>query len=284
MIKKIFTIIMVVFLFTPTITVYADVVFGNEFLNEKKDKTEIIGDKYYGKSFYVNSPSGYISSKEAPDSNEEAYKYENGRIIRIYYIYKHKGKYWGSPPINHGSSPGWFPMDELLTYYDNGDFETEHKHELYDYTGGFHELSTSEEFYIWQWPGSDREKIHYFANEYSGLDNDHAIRAKHAYMDDNGCEWVYIVIWDGYSGGESRWGSAEGWVCLSDLNNGQIPAFNPAPPPAKWSRTNISVLPSDDDLENEFDITPIIIALVVALVGGTAVVIWIFLKKKKTKS
>lgn len=301
MIKRIITILMVVLLLTPTATVYADVVSGNDFFDKKETKAEKIGDESYGKSFFVNGPSGYASFKEAPGSSKEVRKYENGSIIYIAYVYKHMGEYWGIPAMTHGPSPGWVLMDELLAYYDNSDFRNEHKSELYNYTGGFDELRTSEEFYIWQWPGSDREKIHYIVYDYSELDYEYAIRARHAYTDNDGREWAYVVLWEGNSGGLSHIGSAEGWVCLSDFNNDKIPAFNPAPPPAKWSHDSTdrppdgALSPPDNTSEipivtpepihkNGFNITLVIIALVVVFVAGTAVAIWILLKKNKTKS
>jgi len=230
MIKRFVIVLTVLFLFMPPLIVRADAVMGNDFEFKNRDKTEPLN-----RSFYVNGPNGRASAKEAPGSKTEVTSYENGRIIEIASVYRHRGTYWGITPMGHAYyMPGWFLMDDLLLYYDRKDFEDEHKDEFYDYTGDFEVLWTSEEFYIWRWPGSDRAIYKYEVDEYAGLDES-AIHPKYAYMDENGREWVYIRIWDGFVASLSRYGSADGWVCMSDPSNNDIPAFNPAPESRKWT-------------------------------------------------
>ncbi|MCL2151943.1 MAG: hypothetical protein FWH57_03120 [Oscillospiraceae bacterium] len=315
---SIFFIVLILFSMFLTMliqpVVYADVVNGNAFLNKNSDKTERIGDSF--REFYVDSPSGYVIPKEKPGSkkgivpdyseNGDEIKYNNGEKVLIYNVCLYKGEYWGIPPTSHAYSDGngWIRMDELAMIYDNNDFIEEHQGELYRYRGGFDELLEAEGFYIWQWPGSDREKIHatntldlyvdpnnrdsnyygYSLYQYiQEVGADDAFTAGYGYEDEEGRQWVYIEIFGGDTlGGRTPYGRGgpEGWLCLSDLNNDQIPAFNPAQEPKKWSHTNnmLEELYSSHDKSN---ITPIIVAAVIVLSAGAFVLIWLLRKKKQ---
>ena len=264
--------------------IFADVVMSNDFLEKNKDKTEPMNH-----SFSANGADGFVSSREAPGSKKELDRYENGAIIRIGSIYKHKGEYWGISPIGHWYwNPGWMPMNELLMYYESSDFEAEFQEGLYDYSGNFRSLAAAKEFYIWQWPGSDREKNHYDnSNKYFDASD---VRALNAWKDEGGGEWVYITIWGGPGGGLQPAGAAAGWVYMSDPNNGDIPAFNPAPDPVPWV---YGEAPDWYGTKPKPDITPpgppartdmsfiIRIIIVAALAAATFVLILRRLKQKK---
>jgi hypothetical protein len=122
----------------------------------------------------------------------------------------------------------------------------------------------AEAFYLWQWPGADREKINYFVDDY--LDES-AFRSRYAFMDDQGREWVYTIIWDGNFGGMIRDGSAEGWVCMSDLYNDQMPSFYPAPAPVTWSPDSPAIWPP---------------SIIIIAAAGVAVLILV-IRRSKTK-
>ena len=209
------------------LAVFADVVVGNDFFYKNREKTE-----HLYRLLQVNGAFGVLSSKEKPGGAKIVDTYKNGDLVYIGHTYLHKGKYWGIPPISHMySESGWLPMDELLMLYDSADFESEYQDVLYEYAGGFEPLLAAEEYYVWQWPGSDREKSYY---EYMSLDASD-IQAGPAYMDGEGREWLYVTLWGGSTyGGLSMGGATEGWVCLSDLGNAQIPSFKPAPAPVPW--------------------------------------------------
>jgi len=244
MIKRFLVILIVILLLAPPVLVSADVVIGNDFEWEHKD--ELI--RLERSLFIVNGPDGYVIAREEPGSTKDTIKsdwdgieatvsFDNGAIVYMSSVYVYKGEYWGVMQTGHHVYiPGWILMDDLLMYYDYRDFAEQYKVDLYDFTGSIDKMRTVDEFYIWQWPGSDRERILYTVDEYSDLDKKAAIRTGQAYMDDNDREWVYVTIWDGFSSGYSRGGSAQGWICLDDLaNEGDIQAFNPAPGPTKWS-------------------------------------------------
>ena len=283
--KRFITVLVfaIAFMLASSMTASADVVMGNEFFDKHSEKTESLG-----RLFQANGPDGYVTVREAPDSKQEIETLENGATIFIGSTYLHKGRYWGIPPISHSYwNPGWVPMDELLMVCDNIDFVNEHKGELYNYTGGFDMLIDAEAFYLWQWPGSDREKIHHDFGK--GYFDDSAFEAGYAYIDVEGREWVYVSIWGGWSyGGLSMAGASEGWVCLDALDDGSIPAFNPAPEPIPWSPNaepdwyGTAIAPPPVTPVKEPGMAPITIVIVIILAAIAAVLVIKFRKPKKT--
>ena len=244
MVKRFFVILITILLLAPPVLASADVVIGNEFEWEHQD--ELI--RLERSLFVINGPDGYVIAREEPGSTKDTIKsdwdgfevtvsLDNGTLVYMDSVYVLKGEYWGVMQTGHHVYiPGWILMDDLLMYYDYKDFAEQYKGELYEFTGSIDKLQKVDEFCLWQWPGSDRARILYVVDEYSDLDDKAAIRTGQAYMDDNDREWVYITIWDGFTSGFSRGGSAQGWICLDDLaNDGDIQAFNPAPGPTKWS-------------------------------------------------
>src|SRR5215469_2087459 len=55
------------------------------------------------------------------------------------------------------------------------------------------------------------------------------------YKDSEGREWGKVGYYADVGGGSY----VSGWVCLGDPGNSDIPAFNPAPKPKKWSPDDI---------------------------------------------
>ena len=276
MAKRIVTILALMCLFMLPLSAYADVVMGNDFFYKNVNKTVPVDQ-----TFTVNSPSGQISAKEKPGSASEVYSLDNGTVVRIKAAYRHKGAYWGIPPESHSNQAwGWLPMDELLTWYSLNDFLDVHLDEFYDYAGGFDGLCAAGDYYIWQWPGSDREKVHYFVDDYEGLDDPGAYRARYAWLDGEGREWLYTIIFDGGGGGLSRFGSIDGWICIDDPQNDQIPAFNPAPEPALWSPPDGSGSAGQGGSGSGFPL-PLLIVIIAAV--AAAVLILILRRREKAK-
>jgi len=228
-------LIAIIILLSSQMSVYADAIMGNEFLERNRGKTIPVS-----RQFHANGPEGYINLMEKPGSRNVLTTYENGSVIEIGSAYLHMGKYWGIQPIGHFTDiPGWVQMDQLLLFYDNIDFVNEHRVELYNFGGSLDFLFEADSFYIWKWPGSDQEKILYDNSERC-LD-DSAMEYNYVYIDSEDRKWVYTMIWGGedvYGGWQPApppGGRAKGWICADDPGNGQIPAFNPAPKPVKWS-------------------------------------------------
>ncbi|MDR2854536.1 MAG: hypothetical protein LBV40_00015 [Methanomicrobiales archaeon] len=239
MINRLLIVFTFVFLLIVPLATHADVVFGNEFFYENRDRTESIRENSYGERFIVNSPSGYVIPKEEPGSkkgvptgfgyrgsgDEEAlepegpvFVFQNGETVRIEAIFLHNGEYWGVMSPSHVyQPPGWVPMDELLMIYDPSDFELENKDTFYPYTGSYDAVLSANKLVLWEWPGSDREK--------RVIENKDTISncadVLYAYKDEEGREWGKTT----YMGG---------WICLSDPENNKIPVFYPASEPTKW--------------------------------------------------
>jgi len=221
----VFALILLSFLPIPA---YADVVYGNDFAEANSDKTVRISG--WG-IFMVNSPTGSIITRERPDPGSgELTEYRNGQKIFIWATYANYGVCWGIEELNHsGRIPGWVLMDELLILYDRRDFELENKEKIYPYTGDLSVVKTAKEVVVWEWPGSDREKRVVNAEYLFVEDREGFWRIGGAYKDEEGREWVNIYSY-------SYWSRVliEGWICLSDPENRDIPAFNPSPKPKKW--------------------------------------------------
>jgi len=231
--KRIICAIMVL-LILPSFTVYADVVWDNEFDRRNRDRTIDVN-----RSFYINGNDGYLVSVDAPGLRRDnsGGGYENGRVVRISRAYNHRGQYWGLIDWGgHGGPDGWVPMDELLVRYTENDFLKENYDNFYGYTGNIEVLLEYEWFYLWQWPGSDREKYSYdyLGESWVGIDE---VVVEHALLDFASRVWVYVKIMGGWSsGGLSQAGGAAGWICMSDPDNSSdLPEFNPAPDPIPWS-------------------------------------------------
>ncbi|HPF56901.1 MAG TPA: hypothetical protein PLV03_10210, partial [Clostridiales bacterium] len=192
-------------------------------------------ERSYGKSFIINSPLGYVIPVEEPGSdkgiptnlgygthfgetapNTDIFIFKNGEVTTITAVYLYNGEYWGVMSPSHVyQPPGWVLMDDLLMRYESEDFERENEDEIYEFTGTFNTLPLKK-LVVWQWPGSDREKIVidvFYIENYENV--------YFAYKDSEGREWGQI---------------ASGWICLSDPENKtDIPSFNPALKPVKWS-------------------------------------------------
>ena len=286
---------------------YADVVFGNDFFYENKDKMEPVDEnsRWNRRIFVVNSPAGFVYAKDEPGLGyQEGNKlFSNGEIVSIEATYNHEGEYWGIMPPSHSYMfSGWIPMEKLLLVFEQQDFESVNKDSFYDYTGSYDAVLSAKKLVEWQWPGSDKEK--------RINDNEDAIArsadVEFAYMDKDGREWGKTIY--------------ESWICLSDPGNSKIPAFYPAPDPTRWSpgsnfdwsATDIVRYPAqpqgppDDDGggvafpkippdeggganppkvppgppgEPTLPVFVAILILAVALAGGTAVLIRVFRKR-----
>jgi hypothetical protein len=278
---------------------YADVIMGNEFAYKNADKTEAVGERYYGKRFVINSPLGYVIPKEEPGSEKgipsgsgyrsgwgykdikepeyDVFVFKNGGVFYIEATYLHDGRYWGIMSPSHVyQPPGWVSMDELLVFYDRQDFEIVNKGTFYAYTGSYDAVISAKQLVEWQWPGSDKEKKIISDNIPKYAD------VLFAYTDSKGREW-----------GKTSY--SEGWICLSDPENNKIPSFNPAPKPTiwspdgnhDWSFSDVVIYPprNPTNLPRQGGVPTImfIIVVVVMLVAGTVVLIRTFWKPNKSK-
>ncbi len=208
---RIFLLVLVCFLLIPSVVAHADVIIEpeNEFYEEYK--SEII---YLGRSFIANGKDGFAAVREAPGAKSETGRLQNGEKTYFQYSCLYDGDYWGYSLVLQG----WIQTDQLLVLYDYVAFEEEHFNELYLYKGDYGKIKETRSAIAWPWPGADAPlwTIEDIDMEYFYI--------IYAYKDSQGREWAFAESNDyGYM-----------WICLSDLMNSDIPAFNPAPEPTKW--------------------------------------------------
>jgi hypothetical protein len=213
-----------VILLAMPFTAHADVVMGNDFA--ERNNNHLV---YLNRTFIVESPRGYVIQRKRPGSiGTIGDKYNNGELIYISATILYNGNYWGVLPYSHTHSPpGWIKMDELLLTYASSDFWNENFNSFYKYTGNFEAFLEAEELVFWQWPGSDREKKvieNIFTEEQMNT-----VRIDRTYKDEDGREWIYAWIDDGWRDGYG------GWINLTDPGNiNDLSPFKPAPEPVKW--------------------------------------------------
>ena len=246
----------VCFLLAPALAAYADAIVESENGFYNKHKGECV---YLGRSFSANGEEGYVSMMGEPGSKKELTEIENGETVYIGYSCLYEGDFWGLIT----QFDGWVRMDQLLVLYDYIAFEEEHSGEFYPYEGDYSEIEKAGRAFAWPWPGADAPlwiieglELEYFWADY-------------AWTDEQGREWGFLSY--------SR-GGRDIWVCLSDPENRDIPAFSPAPAPSPWesetTHTNIG-------RQGNRTLATIIV-LVAAVALGTALLIRKFWKPNQT--
>ncbi|MCL2018803.1 MAG: hypothetical protein FWG70_03495 [Oscillospiraceae bacterium] len=232
---------------------YGDLVFSNGHFKATEDTPEITLNR---NRFVVNSQSGsvkrlYIPGEyEIPEYEDDEYGFiseffeyfrsehselPNGSIAYIGSIYLYEGEYWALEETSHSNYiPGWIRMDELLVLYTADDYIEQNKDKFYSNEKNIDSVFIeSENLVVWEWPGSDREKyILNSADAFKRGFNKSITFSNNIYVDFAGREWAQVsapIIWY-----KERF-QHDYWICLSDPENADIPAFHPAPPPARWS-------------------------------------------------
>ena len=236
---------------TQPVQLFADAVWGNDFASKKEKEIEWLERN----RFVVNAPEGFVIIKESPGFNGDMIQYirkmfsdyggisvaevksflsfKNGQEFFVTGILKHRGEYWGVMSAGHSVIyPGWVPMKDLLVIYTAADFKEEHADEIYADTGD-RASSLNDKLVIWEWPGADRGKRALYTQELQ-VSESGGITIEYIYKDPEGREWGYADIrydLDYYLHSNMP---GNGWICLDDPANEDIPAFNPAPEPRKW--------------------------------------------------
>lgn len=235
MMKYFLRLLVIVCLLAMPLVSYADVISGNLFQQKNKESMQKIDRT----RFCANGPNGYIVLKDEPGSDapvgddvsfsrrSDRQAYYNGEELPIDCTYICDGEYWGVVTPNHYIwYPGWVRMDQLLAVYTGLDFEKANKADFYEYTGGYDAVFAAEKLIFWAWPGSDREKRIVQEKD----DTLQSVTTQYAFRDNEGREWGYVRL--NY---DASYIHREGWICLSDPANQDIPSFYPSPMPAKWS-------------------------------------------------
>ena len=221
--KRLFALLAVCFMLAPTALVYADMIIlpQNDFFSRNRNECE-----YIGHSFYANGEGGSVSLKKEPGSKEEVYTIQNDEILNVSHVYYHNGEAWGVSGIYTPEARlvyGWVPLSQLSIIYDYHLFAEDHQNEFRPYAGDYQELLTAEQIVFWKYPGSGivinimQENVEEFIGNFINGSGRLEPYISHVYTDEQGRDW-------GFSG----WGNMydkQVWICLSDPENSEIPAF-----------------------------------------------------------
>jgi len=264
-----FTIFGFMFLSIFPMIVYADIVVTSDRYTELIAVTNRFFQHnettWLGRNFVVSSLSDVIMPREVPgspkgvpmghsDGSDRVRTFKNCEIIYIARTYCHEGECWGILWTDQRNQAfGWVPLDELRLLYDRSDFEKANDDSFYTYTGGHDPMLAGKSLLVWQWPGSDREKLSigqailmwYGAprtlrreaeRRVRNEDIIREIRVRRVYRDEEGREWgeIDITFANPHRSDGMQTVKNIGWICLTDPANRSIPAFNPAPEPIKW--------------------------------------------------
>ncbi|MCL2158176.1 MAG: hypothetical protein FWH48_02080 [Oscillospiraceae bacterium] len=258
-----------------TALVYADALVEpqNDFFFRHRSECE-----YIDQSFYANGEGGSVSLKEEPGSKKEVATIQNEEILDVSHVYYHNGEAWGVAVIYTPETLwlyGWVPLSQLLLIYDSRAFIQDHNEELEPYNGDYQELLTAGQIVFWKYPGSGiimfimQENIEEFIGYYIEMskDENYGPYISYVYTDEQGRDWGF----SGWGG----WGSNNSWICLSDPENSEIPAFT--------ENATTSFLESAENNSPKTGISMIWVAaiLVALLVAITGILIRIFWKPNK---
>jgi len=258
--KHILALIAVIFLLQLSLVAYADVLIEpeNDFYNRHRGQILSLGRR-----FSANGAGGSAAVKKEPGAKNDIAKLQNGEATHISFSCLYDGDYWGFT----FEYSGWIKMEQLLVLYDYVAFAEEHLDEFYAYSGDYAKIKQTSSAIAWSWPGADGPVW-----TFEDLNAEHFF-ASYAYKDEESREWGFISY---------LFGSRNIWVCLSDPLNRDIPAFNPAPEPMAWvSDTVHTEIEASGDVDS---MLVILVVLVAVLVIGTAVLIKVFWKPRKTET
>ena len=238
------------------------------------------------RTYYANGKRGYVTLRKEPGSGSEIASLRNGELIYIMFTYDHKGELWGVTERRSTDDTyfvmwtGWVAMSDLTVAYDYIEFDREHSGEFYQYSG---EPNTTGDIIFWKWPGSGVINGELGETWRHPGDAMNDVLPSHAYLDPEGREWGFV----GY-----MYGRRNAWFCISDPTNREIAAFNTPPAPQLWPAADPDAIPSPNRTADNPDYVTapepwndgliVVIILVAAVVIGTAVLIGVLWKRKKT--
>ena len=243
-------------------TATADMIWApnNDFLNENFRDCE-----QFGRGCIANGMFGRVILYENPESHKKVKTCKNGTTFYVSHTYTDRdGTIWAVVE-SEDKKTGWIPMDQLVVY-DNISFREEHESELKEFEGHVHDYVPEPPLQLWSYPGSG-----VIINTYTSIGYPVLYQVNDTYTDENGRLWASINYWH----------DKEGWICLSDPANDNIPSFGVEAAVAKiwpYSDTTKEVL-------NRYDnsLMILIVVLVTATVAVTWVMIRVLWKKNDTK-
>ena len=251
---------------------YADVMWepdNNSFYNNHRDKCE-----YENRSYYANGPDGFVTLLDAPNGSMVRAQFENGKKLRIYFIYDGSyglAAYW----VDGKETSGWVPMPELELVYDFICFEEEYADRITDYNGEFADYDgDAEAVNFYAYPGApevsqsfDVAKLAQHMGDI--LENltgtpEYSSYISRIFVDEDGRTWGYVNY---------MYGRLNSWFCLDEPDGTDFPVREVSTPSLTPAQT--PVLP----------VTAYVpYALVGAAVAATGGLLAVFYGKKRKKT
>ncbi len=241
----------------------ADVVWEppDDFYASHADECE-----YLFREYTANGPEGYLTLWKAPDSTVQKTNVPNGEVVGSSWLYTDpSGEEGGGTQYGEKETDwGWFKLSETVVVPDHITFWEEHQDEMVPYDSAYdHALDGLETVVLWKYPGSgvvvweDAE-----TDWFEGAPLQSAVGQ--CYIDDAGRFWGKI----GYIYGERNV-----WLCLSDPASTDLP---------REEREEEELTPAAETVPPPKNELPVVaIALVAAVVAGTAVAIPLVMKKRR---
>lgn len=181
----------------------ADVIWEPDDDFYKKHIKECI---YEGRSYSANNEDGSITIYKSPGSKKKVGTYSVSEGYYVTFTYTDKqGVQWGVLEIE--GKTGWIPMSRLTLIYDFRAFYEDYQHKFLKYKGEFDDVLENP-FLLWTFPGSGVIEAEYEKPETIPV-------IQETYTDLEGRIWGSVHYYYG----------SNGWICLDDLTNEDIPAF-----------------------------------------------------------
>ncbi len=239
---------------------------------------------YTGRQFLCDGYDGVVRGYTSPEDLTVLETFATGETLWIYYIYTGEALTWGL--YGKKDQQGWIPMDDLALIYDNESFCEDHASEITGYDGSYDSLQAG---YLWTYPRSGQ--LYLSAPWETVPEYFETFGFSKTYVDEEGELWCYVAYYMG----------DHGWICVTDPMNADIAAVeveqvrsvaqqeghvtisaeqeNTAAEehPASSAAQQMKEAESSADSEN----LELVIALVVAVIGVTAVLIAVFWKRRK---
>ena len=213
----------------------------------------------------ANGPEGKVTVWQSPVSDREVGTKENRSKVYVEYVYKDKRGYeWGIVSIGGGKT-GWVPMDYLIVEPGLKNFYNKHSEEFKDGYDDFIPPEGVETVYFWSYPGSGKvmNKMPIYPEDSIGISN--------SYTDKDGRQWGYVDYFR----------QADGWICMSDPANAQIPVN-------EEDAAGVVMPPEPTEIIKPQSagaaVLVLVAVLVAAVVVGTVILVLVLYKKKTTKA
>jgi hypothetical protein len=257
--KKLVSLLLALCLLTTT--ALADVIWAPWGDDAATKFFETHDTTYVGRQYRCDGYGGQVCTYASPNDLTVVETLENGQTLWVQYIWADDDLTWGLyyRDRDGGELVAWVPMDDLALVYDSTAFCEDH--EIADYDGSYDDVTAG---YLWTYPGSGvcgdtpLEVVPAYSETFN---------FSKLYTDSSGNVWCYI----------SYYMADRGWICVTDPLNPDLPVVEvdqPASVAQQLGRPTVS--------PQETTNAEPVIALVIALVAVTGVLIAVFWKRKPT--